>query len=195
MVLPGTTLFPKTLLPLRIFEPRYRKMLEFCLEHQRMFCIALMKPGIQEAGSTDDFYHVVGLGLVRACVGRPDGTSNLVLLGLSRVQLTRFTQEQPFRIAQYLELKSDSSDILDAEMLTNEVLQLCTELREDGLNVPAAIDEQLAKVSDPEMIADIVSHTFVRDAQRRQELLSQLRTTDRLRLLLRHLREEREMPD
>ncbi|MDB6172428.1 MAG: hypothetical protein JWL59_1739 [Chthoniobacteraceae bacterium] len=191
MVLPGATLFPKTLMPLRIFEPRYRQMLSFCLEHHRMFCIALMKPGVEEARTADDFHHIAGLGLVRACVGQPDGTSNLVLLGLTRVQLTRFVQEKPFRIAEYQELKSESSDTIETEALSNKVLQLCTELREDGLNIPASIDEQLAKVSDPEMIADIVSHTFVRDAQRRQELLTRLRISDRLRSLIRHLNEER----
>ena len=43
------------MLPLFIFEPRYRAMLAHCLEQNRMFCVALMKPGVTEAAGPDDF--------------------------------------------------------------------------------------------------------------------------------------------
>src|SRR5882757_9451652 len=85
MVLPGAQLFPQVPLPLFIFEPRYREMLTWSLQQDRMFCIASMKLGISEARTTDDFHHIVGLGLVRACVGHDDGTSHLILQGLARM--------------------------------------------------------------------------------------------------------------
>ncbi len=44
MPLPGAVLFPYALLPLYIFEPRYRDMLEKALRQHRMFCVALIKP-------------------------------------------------------------------------------------------------------------------------------------------------------
>ena len=44
MPLPGALLFPHALLPLYIFEPRYRDMLEHALSHHRMFSVALLKP-------------------------------------------------------------------------------------------------------------------------------------------------------
>ena len=44
MPLPGAVLFPHALLPLYIFEPRYRKMLEHALRKHRMFCVTLIKP-------------------------------------------------------------------------------------------------------------------------------------------------------
>jgi Lon protease-like protein len=44
MPLPGAVLFPHALLPLYIFEPRYRKMLEHALQRHRMFCVTLIKP-------------------------------------------------------------------------------------------------------------------------------------------------------
>ena len=48
MVLPNTLLFPNSLLPLYIFEERYREMLAHCLERSRMFCIAQVKPGLSD---------------------------------------------------------------------------------------------------------------------------------------------------
>ena len=66
-------------------------MLAHCLAGHRMFCVALMKPGENGSNSSEDhFFHVAGCGLVRACVGREDGTSNLILQGLRRVRFHRF---------------------------------------------------------------------------------------------------------
>src|SRR6187455_127874 len=45
MTLPSATLFPQALLPLYIFEPRYRKMLADALKGPRMFSVAMQKPG------------------------------------------------------------------------------------------------------------------------------------------------------
>src|SRR5919109_2879420 len=92
MPLPGTILFPHALLPLYIFEPRYREMLRYSLAQERMFCVALLRPERTEWKSEDDFFDVATIGLIRACVGRGDGTSNLILQGLQRVRFTYFAQ-------------------------------------------------------------------------------------------------------
>src|SRR5436305_14996253 len=85
MPLTGELLFPHALLPLYIFEPRYRQMLDHSLARDRMFCVTLIKPDRLQWKSVDDFFHVATIGLIRACVGRGDGTSNLILQGLQRV--------------------------------------------------------------------------------------------------------------
>jgi Lon protease-like protein len=82
MPLPGALLFPHALLPLYIFEERYRKMLEYSLRDHRMFSVALIKPERGKWESPSDFFHIAGVGLIRACVGQADGTSNLILQGL-----------------------------------------------------------------------------------------------------------------
>src|SRR4051812_36509625 len=163
MVLPEAHLFPNALLPLYIFEPRYRQMLAWSLEQHRMFCIAPMKPGISEARSIADFHHTVGLGLVRACVGRDDGTSHLVLQGLARVRIIGFLQDAPFRIAEMRELPSKPTDPQESEELTAQLLEVCTLLRASGATVPEALDKQLAQIEDPATLSDIIAHTFLRD--------------------------------
>ena len=190
MVLPGVSLFPHALLPLYIFEPRYRAMLAWSLEQQRMFCIAPMKPGVSEARTTDDFHHTVGLGLVRACVGREDGTSHLMLQGLARVRLTGFVQDTPFRIAELRELRSEPAEPLESELLTAKLLEVCVQLRASGVSVPEVLDKQLAQIEDASVLGDLVAHTFLREARHRQDVLEELRVGERLRLLIRHLTAE-----
>lgn len=187
MVLPGAQLFPNALLPLHIFEPRYRAMLAWSLEKDRMFCIAPMKPGITEAHSTDDFHHLIGLGLVRACVGRDDGTSHLVLQGMARVRIVGFLQDAPFRIAELREARSQSATAFESETLAAKLLEACARRRSQGVNVPDSLNQQLAQVEDLGVLSDIVAHTFLSDPEQRQVVFEELKSADRARLLIHYL--------
>ena len=190
MPLPGALLFPHALLPLHIFEPRYREMLEHALREHRMFSVALLKPQRTDWKSPDDFFHVAGVGLIRACVGRSDGTSNLILQGLQRVRFTGFAQETPFPIAEIERLESESTESVEADALGAKVVELYSKLKTTGRQLPEKIDKYLSQMSDMEMLADLMAATFITDPERRQQLLEELSLTQRLRLVIQYLREE-----
>jgi len=188
--LPGALLFPHALLPLHIFEPRYQEMLEHALGEHRMFSVALIKPQRTQWKSTGDFFHVAGLGLIRACVGRGDGTSNLILQGLRRVRFTGFEQSVPFPIALIEPLESDSATSVETEALGVKVIELYSRLKTAGRQLPEKVDKYLEHLSDMEMLADLMAATFINDPLRRQQLLEELSLNRRLRLLIQYLREE-----
>ncbi len=190
MPLPSAVLFPHALLPLHIFEPRYRQMLEYALHAHRMFCVALVKPEHAKWRSTDDFFHVAGVGLIRACVGRGDGTSNLILQGLSRVRFAAFEQSAPFPIARIEVLESAATSSVETDALNAKVLDLYSKLKESGRPLPQKVDEYLSDLGDGEMLSDLMASTFVNDPLRRQQVLEELALNQRLRLLIQYLREE-----
>lgn len=190
MPLPGALLFPHALLPLYIFEPRYREMLEHALKEHRMFSVALLKPQRTQWKSTGDFFPVAGVGLIRACVGRGDGTSNLILQGLQRVRFTGFEQSSPFPIARIEPLKSDAVPSVETEALGAKVLELYSKLKDTGRQLPEKVDKYLSHLTDMEMLADLMAATFVNDPLRRQQLLEELSLNRRLRLVIQYLREE-----
>ena len=190
MPLSDALLFPHALLPLYIFEPRYQEMLAQALSEHRMFCVALVKPRRAQWKSTDDFFHVAGVGLIRACVGRGDGTSNLILQGLRRVCFTGFLQSAPFPIARIEPLESEITASVETEALGAKVLELYSHLKEAGRQLPAKIDQYLSHLGDMEVLADLMAATFVNDPLRRQELFEELSLNHRLRLVIQYLREE-----
>lgn len=190
MPLPGVLLFPNALLPLYIFEPRYRAMLEHALVRDRMFCVALLKPPRSDWQSARDFFPVAGIGLIRACVGRGDGTSNLVLQGLSRVRLHEVEYEKEFPTARIEPLESEISAGVEAEALGAKVIEIYSKLKNSGRQLPEKLDRYLEELSDPEMLADLMAATFITDALRRQEVLEELVVNERLRLVIQYLREE-----
>src|SRR5438876_5312311 len=118
MTLPSATLFPQALLPLYIFEPRYRQMLKDMLKTDRMFSVAMQKPGRQRESPCQ----VAGLGLIRVSVGHQDGTSHLILQGLARVELIDTVQTRPYRVANIRPLQPLPADnvIIDALWATGQ---------------------------------------------------------------------------
>lgn len=190
MPLPGALLFPHALLPLYIFEERYREMLDHALRHHRMFSVALIKSERGEWESPSDFFHIAGVGLIRACVGKPDGTSNLILQGLERVRFVGFEQQAPFPIATIEPLECEDSSSVETEALAAKVLELYSKLRKTGRELPDKIDRYLSDLNDIEMLADLMTATFVNDPLRRQQVLQELVLNQRLRLVIQYLREE-----
>ena len=190
MVLPGAVLFPGSILPLRIFEPRYRAMLQWALEHDRMFCIALMKPGVNEAETEDQFFHIAGIGLISASVTQADGTSNLMLQGLGRVRFTGFAQRTPFRIAAIEPLPPVMRDAAKAVALANSLREQCAAIRIKGAPLPESLAKILTQVKDPDDLANTVANALVSDPLQRQYLIEETDTAARLQELTRILGEE-----
>ena len=190
MPLPGVLLFPNALLPLHIFETRFREMLARALDDNRMLCVALVKPERQQWRTSTDFFSVSTVGLIRACIGRSDGTSDLILQGIRRVKFSDFEQEAPFPIARIKPLKTRANPTVETDALATKVVELYTRLKNREGALPEKIDRYLGEMSDPEMLADLIASTFVSGATRRQQLLEELDLSSRLRLLIRYLCEE-----
>lgn len=204
MTLPNATLFPQALLPLYIFEPRYRKMLADSLHTNRMFSVAMQKPGrTRETPSP-----VAGLGLIRVSVGHNDGTSHLVLQGLARVELAETVRYKPYRVQRIKPLSSPPCNDVVIDALTEKVRELLAERLTLGLGFPPPIAPKgkpidpsadlsakevlkyLDKLSNPEQVADLVSCAVLTGATERQTILETVNLETRLKTLIHFLMAE-----
>lgn len=183
MVLPGVTLFPNALLPLHIFEPRYRAMLEEALGDSRMLAMAM--PRDEEEREVEP---VAGAGLVRACVRNEDGTSNLILQGVSRVRFTGWEQTEPYRIARVERLPSTDGEPVDLSALVTRLHALCSRFKEQGIDLPVQFEAYLNQITDIGVITDLVASTLIADPSVRQSLLEETEIPRRLEKLLAGLK-------
>jgi ATP-dependent Lon protease len=150
----------------------------------------LIKPSCPEWHASEDFFHLATAGLIRACVGRGDGTSNLILQGLQRVCFISFEQEKPFPIARIETVQSHDPTTVETEALGAKVIELYGSLKHNRRQLPAKLDRYLSELRDLEMLADLMASTFVNDPLRRQRLLEEHSLNQRLRFLIRYLRDE-----
>jgi Lon protease-like protein len=109
--LPNVVFFPKTLLPLHIFEPRYRQMVEEALNNSNKITMTLLKEGWEQDYFGNPEVHEIGcIGEIQYSEKLENGRYNIMLYGLSRVKIVKFVQEEPFRIAEVRYLKDRHFD-------------------------------------------------------------------------------------
>ncbi len=193
MTLPNAILFPQALLPLYIFEPRYRAMLKESLESQRMFAVALPHDSTA-ANSALVPHRVAGVGLIRACVDKPDGSSNLILQGVSRVRFTDFVQEKPYYVGRIEVLSTEESDALEVEALSVKVLEMIGTLHDAGEIQAEGIMKFLNEIRDYDALADIVTYSFIEDVESKQKILETLNLRQRLQKVITALRRQSNGP-
>jgi Lon protease-like protein len=180
MPLSQVVFFPHMLLPLHVFEPRYRQMLGDALGGSRMFAVS----GIDAGG----FPLPVGTaGLIRACIRQPDGTANLLLQGLRRVRLARMSGTRPYFTAKPESLHQyQPANHQAAIKLANEILRI--------VNQSACSCQQLVSMSgglpDYDSLVDIFAGNLVHCPRQKQQLLECEDTLKRLSALARSLRAE-----
>jgi Lon protease-like protein len=96
--LPNVVLFPHAMVPLHVFELRYRTMVRDALSGERLIALALLKPGWERDYHGSPGFHELGcLARFEEVEWRPDDCYDLKILGLSRVRLGAPVREYPYR--------------------------------------------------------------------------------------------------
>jgi uncharacterized protein len=187
MLLPDCTLFPHGGLPLHIFEPRYRKMLNDTLEGGCMFAVARLVS--EETKFPGACTAPVGtIGLVRASREHEDGTSNLLLHGVLRVRFTEWLVSHPYPYARiepvisYFEPQEQAAAAMKTlrGAVEDAIRKLPPEIQDGILSL-------LDRADDPGLMADIICQQFVHDADLRQDLLETESVSARIPTICRFL--------
>ncbi len=184
MILPGVLLFPGSLVPLYIFEQRYRKMLADALATQRIFGIVASP----EAG--EGIPEIAGAGLIRACVGNDDGTSHLILLGISRIHIREWVEDRGYPAVKAKMLDSHLTAPQDADPLQREIKRLCRSLAKKGRAMPPHFEDAISMAAGPSELSDLVASTLVEDSLVREHLFYELDASRRLEMLADYLSTE-----
>jgi Lon protease-like protein len=171
MILPDCVLFPHGGLPLRIFEDRYRMMLQDAIDGDCLF--AVTQQISEDSADPQHCAAPVGtIGIIRASHEQEDGTSHLLLHGVIRVKFLEWLDEKPYPVATIQPIHSEFSPAHQKAAAT-KTLRGSVEDAIRGLpeEVQKAVMEMIHRTDDPVIIADIVSQQFFQDVDIRQHLL------------------------
>ena len=129
--LPEVVLFPGTLLPLHIFEPRYRKMTEDVLAGSKLIVPVLVPdPGAVDRRGNPVVVDVAGLGEIVQHRRHSDGRFDLILVGRARVRLTELPFVHPYRRARAEVLACSHGDGANVTGLVSSATRFATRVRE-----------------------------------------------------------------
>jgi Lon protease-like protein len=195
--LPNVVLFPRAILPLHIFEPRYRSMIADVLDGGQTLVIALLKPGWEADYYGDPDVHSMG------CVGRvirhqklPDGRYNVVLQGEAKVRVDRYERRQPYRIARVHAVEEDRtwSAGATAAALAAQLMELYRRAHQRQ-GTALDLDQLLGENATPEALVNTIAMNLDAEPPVRQELLECDRLEVRYRAVEQLLRESSRTQD
>jgi Lon protease-like protein len=179
--LPGAILFPRSQLPLHIFEPRYREMVRDAIDGTGR--IAMIQPHRLD---DDNLAPLYGVGCVGELVGveeLDDGRFNIVLLGSNRFRwVSEVATEAPYRCAEV-----DIGDFDDAEPPPLPLVQRAEverEARRLGDALGLAVDWEAVARLDDEMLVNAIAQVAPFDVGAKQALLEQATLDGRADLLV-----------
>ena len=188
--LPSTLLFPHGLLPLHIFEERYRQMTADALEGEQLIAMGLLRPGWQNAPNytPPPIHSMVGLGQIIAHQRMDDGRYMLVLRGLARARvLCEEHVDLPYRIGR-LELCHDEVPAIcdfDRRSRAEEIVllfcrlfpgQKFQQLIQQAISVDLPLGAICDTIASTMPMASELSHQFLEelDSDVRSQMLWQL---------------------
>ena len=183
--LPDQTFFPRTFLPLHIFEARYRAMINDCLGRDRRLAIARLRPGYEATYEgrppVDD---VVGVGKIVRNERLPTGRFNVLLQGECRARIEReLPSDTLYRVVEATVLSDVGADRPAVSDLTRGVKERCLQILEAVGRTRAEMAESLDAVRSPGELCDQVASAVLPAPSVRQELLEELDVERRLERL------------
>ena len=183
----SSVLFPGAVLPLRVFEPRYLRLMEDVAADRRRFGVVLIERGWEVGGGDHRFRvgteaHVVGMG--------PSGEGDLTVLavGMHRFRVDDWLPDDPYPVAFVSTIEDEdgppaATDLERCSLLLRRIYALASELGSDVGVLPELSD-------DPEVAMWELCTSAPIGQLDRQRLLESAKAADRLHRLAIMLEEE-----
>jgi Lon protease-like protein len=187
--LPGTVFFPHTLLPLHVFEPRYRQMTEAVIAGHQHMAVVLVDdaPSAVVRGCKK----VAGLGRIVHHERLPDGRFHILLQGIGRVELDDelpmdglLYRRCPARLLDAeldSELDADAPLPLDVQREMTTLRTCYTRLMDVMPECKDTLADLPLRIHDPGILADIVNAAVLEDIPARQAALEEISVARRLK--------------
>jgi len=183
-------LFPQVVLPLHIFEERYRLMINRCIEESATFGIVLIPPG----SSTESESTIRRVGVTARVIQFDrieDGRINIMAAGETRFRILEFTASKPYWTANVEFFEDDREDDEELQESYNNVVHLYREVHRLAAQLRGLefdVEEVKIPVS-PATLTYMVSFVLDVDPEAKQSLLEMTSVEGRLKTLAVHLDE------
>jgi uncharacterized protein len=190
--LPNVVLFPKTPMPLYIFEERYRIMVREALAGNGELVIALLRSGAESGHTGISAVHDIAcLGKIETYEELEDGKYNIVVIGIHRVRILREVQHSPYQLVEVEKIENEpcneqSDGIIDRHnhlgSLFAKFTELATGVRQQALELMPQLDF--------ESLVNMVAMTLNLAIEQKQALLEISDTSQRCDMLVPVLQQQ-----
>jgi ATP-dependent Lon protease len=177
-----TVLFPGAMMPLHIFEPRYRALVRDVLEGHRTLAVVFVTDGeARDAHGHPTIATMAGVGVIVDHAELPSGRYNILVRGRARVRLE---EELPFGETPYRRARATVAVPPPGEVSSSDLSALIASAAAFTARVrerDASFDFSIPRDAPAGLVADLCAHHLVLDPRERQVALETLEVGPRVR--------------
>lgn len=190
----GLVVYPETAVPLSIGQPRSIRLVDDVLSaDDRLIGLLTSKDPQDELPGPDGLYQVGTVASVHRLFRAPDGTIRLLVQGITRFEVKKFTQEEPYLKAEIKLSPVKVERDLEIDALTRQARDQFSQITNLVPSVPRELVDAVMTLDDPLQVVYTVANFQKLELAEAQELLELNSVSEKLHKLVNFLTREMEM--
>jgi len=189
----GLVVYPQTLVPLTIGQPRSIRLVDDVVSGNRMIGLVTAKNPELENPNPEDLFTVGTVGMVHRLFRAQDGTIRLLVQGITRFKVVEYTQSEPYLQAKVLKLPEESVEGLEIDALARNVRDQFEHIADMIPSIPRELVASIAAIEDPLQTVYTIANFQRMELSDAQDILEIDSVNEKLRKLVTILTRESEV--
>ena len=179
-------MFPKMVLPLIVFQKESIQLIDEAMSKNRLIGTVTSKfTDPKTRYTSDDLYKVGASAMILKMAKVEEDKAQLLLQGVSRFEITEYTEEKPYLQARVKELSSTWDKDKEIEALMANLVTQYQQIVELSSGLPPEIVSMAKSLEEPDILADMITSTINSTTPEKQKILETLDVKERLNAVTR----------
>jgi ATP-dependent Lon protease len=184
------TIFPLTVAPLSVGQPRSMRLIDDAMTANRMFAAVTSTKRDTEQPGPDDLYRVGTAATILQMVRTPDGVVRLAVQGVERIRILEYTSTEPYLLARVEPWPDRNAPGMEGEALRRSLVDLLRRLAGVVPGMPQELIAAAEALEEPRELAYLVASTTPLPFEGRQRVLEADPSEAKLRVLIELIQHE-----
>ena len=189
----GTVIYPTMVIPLLVAREKSIQMINDALEGSRIIGLVAQKRPEDEDPIPKDIYRVGIAAQIIKMIKMPDDSVRIMIEGIDRIRVKRFTQKAPYFKASVISLPEFFKPSIKSDALIRNIRIMFKNIISNSPNLPKELGLIIQNITEPGKLADIIASSLNLTIEERQEILEITDITERLEKVHLYLNREQEI--
>src|SRR5437016_10980292 len=169
--LKDTVIYPFAVQPLGVGQERSIRLIDDVMRGNRLVVLVAQKSAEIEQAGSDEIFKIGTVSRVARMIRMPDGTIQIIVQGLERVDIGEFTQEKPY-LAAHVTIRTDTQEVdNETEAIKRNVVNYFQRLVALVQNVPEGVAAATLNLEEPRQVVYVIATFMQMELELRQKLL------------------------
>ena len=188
----GLTVFPYMILHFDVGRVKSIKALEEAMINNQLIFLVTQRDAKNDSPNADDVYKIGTISKVKQLLKLPGDTIRVLVEGISRAEISDFTQTEPFFMAEVVEkiYVDDEESMVEVEALKRRVVSTFEEYSKYNNKISPETVLSVMSIDDSDQLSDIITSNLSLKVEHKQDILDEFQPKVRLEKLLEILVKE-----